>query len=79
MMQLYERQTVFFVDGISKSRQTLEMLISKATQLTSKTLTNCLNVRSTYHRECKTTLRAHRKPVEFIVRQCSVNMALLVR
>jgi hypothetical protein len=44
MMKLHKRQTVFFVDGISKTRQALKVLITEAAQLASKTLTNRLHV-----------------------------------
>ena len=79
VVQLGGSDRTLRLDVAGQAREALEVLVAENAQLTGKSLADRLDVGRARHREPEPARRAHGQPVEFLVGQAPVRMALLVR
>ena len=79
VMQLNDCERIVLLDAFGQSSKTWNMHVVETTQLARETLTHCLHMRRTCHRETKATLCTHRQPAIFLVRENTISSTLRVR
>ena len=66
------------MNTIAKAHETVEVLICETAKLPGKSLPDGLHMRCTCHGESESALGTHGEPLVLIVRQCAINMTLLI-